>query len=1501
MFNFQLSSGFVIPSLITKLRKWAATDDEISTLLKKLSTFEVISNVDIGKEQKNGVELFYVLHNQIVRGEPTFLFLDMEKEFARKVGYLEEKEMYGELDHVFTGNNQLVEHCWKALHYIDPRINRHNAKLEYLASWERLDSHCEENFIYCEIPDKLFQGEGDFLIQLFQPQRSLDSMIEDIKVRKRLNQLFKDQRADFVLEFPYVSKENEKRGICLEVDGPHHLQADQKDLDRLRDNATLDAGWHPTVRFPVHSFGDISHRQKFAQVQRLLENDAIRVLKANFDQPLYNSAEGRAALQLSLSPFAIARVQLVILKAIISGILTLDTKEWNIGILEQDVPCGHLAVDGLKEMFGHLTMLENKGMKLPEINLQVFCTPEFKDFELNSELPVSTIDNYQHEGKSFDMVVDVSVLKRAGFNVSDRPLNAKSYITIRSSHTIGQRTPFLCGERIKYRSLVEYGTKKPIPEAENAITFFLRNIFRKKEFRVGQLPILHYAMKNETVIGLLPTGGGKSLTYQIAGLLQPGIVLIVDPIKSLMKDQVDGLHKVGITRTVFINSSLKTYEDRKQAYHQMKSGTVQYCFVSPERLQMREFRNYLQEMYEEGKFFTYAVIDEVHCVSEWGHDFRTSYLSLGENLLRYCKPKSGKISLFGLTATASFDVLADVQRELSGTQSKAEIPDENIVRHETTNRDEIQYIVDPIEITEEEIKEIANDSTADNFEMKLKALLGVKKQIRTNQWIGIVSEKLAAFNNNPETIVNSDLIQLTYDTDKLPDVNQVFNKIKLPQERLNNFWNTNGLESNAGLVFTPHRSWYFGVTDKYSKPERGAGVYDFLQECNPHLRFGTYIGTSDDLDVTTSHIIEEDNSRNQDEFQANKINVMVATKAFGMGIDKRNIRFVIHISYPGSIESYIQEAGRCGRDGKLAVGIILFNKQEFINPHDRNKFKPDFDIQQFFHFNSFKGPYKEKAVLYELLTTVQHPPKTNADNLGILLVQRVGDYGEDVVFKIRFSPKYNYLWLNDQDGNTYGNINLNDNSIDTSKATVPVDIAENCLEHLLSLFQEHVPPGLNSAYLQNWFNQKYSNIRQPGIETLLEEKEIGDTFTMTIPFENDQDKVISTVTEYCQLLDKCISSWVVNKYFDFQVNVFLKNLGSHYKWADWEEKVSEAAQKLGIESKQFLERLAFRIGGKRNKVDTEKALYRLSLIGVIDEYTVDFRTKTFELSITKKTEEEYYEHLRYYLGKFYAKRKVEAIIEGIPNRKGETAIQRILNFLIEFIYEEIARKRYMSIHAMEELCTIGQEQGNIEMKSFIHLYFNSKYARKGYSLTLDEETVSTYRCLRYHNTGDDTYNISLLDWSEEGKQAEIDWVFDFMQLMLDDYNNSQIDNLKHLRGACTRLLILNPDNFSFRLLRAYSNIMLSERRPESQLNMLPVFEDLRIGFEHYANTVSSRRSLFSAITACEEAIILQIDESNEGMINAVRELFQNIAFLFHTVFAKSFSNTISNQLKPLFT
>src|SRR5690606_10922169 len=234
---------------------------------------------------------------------------------------------------------------------------------------------------------------------------------------------------------------------------------------------------------------------------------------------------------------------------------------------------------------------------------------------------------------------------------------------------------------------LENETYEVIPQAEKSLTYFLQNIFRKESFREGQLPILNRALQGKSVIGLLPTGGGKSLTYQIASLLQAGVTMVIDPIKSLMQDQYDNLVKNGIDCCNFINSKL-TREEKTIATNQVTESKVLFTFVSPERLQIEEFRLSLQDMYKNNVYFSYCVIDEVHCVSEWGHDFRTSYLSLGRNAIEHCKTKNKQtIPIFGLTATASFDVLSDIERELSIN----EIDTEAIVRFENTNRTELQY------------------------------------------------------------------------------------------------------------------------------------------------------------------------------------------------------------------------------------------------------------------------------------------------------------------------------------------------------------------------------------------------------------------------------------------------------------------------------------------------------------------------------------------------------------------------------------------------------------------------------------------------------------------------------------------------------------------------------------------------------------------------------------------------------------------------------------------
>ena len=197
----------------------------------------------------------------------------------------------------------------------------------------------------------------------------------------------------------------------------------------------------------------------------------------------------------------------------------------------------------------------------------------------------------------------------------------------------------------------------------DALVYLLQNAFRKRAFRPGQIPIADRALQGLDVVGLLPTGGGKSLTYQLCGLLQPGVTVVVDPINSLMRDQHDKLVENGITACVYVNA-FNSRDERNENMDRISRGELLFAFVSPERFQIERFRSALSACRPNRVSFAYAVIDEAHCVSEWGHDFRHSYLRLAENLRRFCPTRRDRLPTFGLTATASFDVLADVQREL---------------------------------------------------------------------------------------------------------------------------------------------------------------------------------------------------------------------------------------------------------------------------------------------------------------------------------------------------------------------------------------------------------------------------------------------------------------------------------------------------------------------------------------------------------------------------------------------------------------------------------------------------------------------------------------------------------------------------------------------------------------------------------------------------------------------------------------------------------------------
>ena len=195
---------------------------------------------------------------------------------------------------------------------------------------------------------------------------------------------------------------------------------------------------------------------------------------------------------------------------------------------------------------------------------------------------------------------------------------------MRSSKSVYAERFLYTTERIKYKPLVEKDTQGNYHNIEDVcghLRYFLNLIFRKEDFRPGQLPILSRALQLKSVIGLLPTGGGKSLTYQLAAMLQPGVTLVVDPLKGLMKDQYDGLKKTGIDCISFINGDV-VGEERTKREQALTGSQTQIMFLSPERLSIHRFRDVLRSMRESDVYFAYGVIDEVHCVSEWGHDFR---------------------------------------------------------------------------------------------------------------------------------------------------------------------------------------------------------------------------------------------------------------------------------------------------------------------------------------------------------------------------------------------------------------------------------------------------------------------------------------------------------------------------------------------------------------------------------------------------------------------------------------------------------------------------------------------------------------------------------------------------------------------------------------------------------------------------------------------------------------------------------------------------------------
>lgn len=357
----------------------------------------------------------------------------------------------------------------------------------------------------------------------------------------------------------------------------------------------------------------------------------------------------------------------------------------------------------------------------------------------------------------------------------------------------------------------------------------LKQYFGYTSFRPGQHEVIQTLLEGRDCLAIMPTGAGKSICFQLPALMMPGVTLVISPLISLMKDQVDSLVNQEIPAT-YINSQC-TFEEAKARFAAIRAGRVKLVYISPERLENEFFTSFMQSLP-----ISMFIIDEAHCVSQWGHDFRPSYCAIKDWIAAL--PRRPVVGAFTATAT-------------------------------------------------EKVKE------------DMMTLLGLEKE---RIFIGGFDRPNLYFR-----VVR---------TNRKLDFALAY--VQQHQE-------------DSGIIYAATRKEVDRVYEELTRRGIRAGRY--------------HAGLSDDVRRTM-----------QDAFTYDRLQVIVATNAFGMGIDKSNVRYVIHYQMPKNIESYYQEAGRAGRDGAPGECILLFSRQDIM-------------IQKFLIEQSVHDP-QQQAVEFRLLNAM---------------------------------------------------------------------------------------------------------------------------------------------------------------------------------------------------------------------------------------------------------------------------------------------------------------------------------------------------------------------------------------------------------------------------------------------------------------------------------------------------------------------------------------------------
>ena len=796
------------------------------------------------------------------RGLAPFPSLDIERQAIKESGLSGVEEASNGVELGWSLEFNIENHLKFRREFLSALSHRRPFCIDTQIS-NQFDSEIEREFINNWVPGQLGPDAGHW----FNPQAPLAKLVDETDARR-----FTKRRVDFLVSKPTITP------FVVEIDGPTHMSSSH--MDRSRDDALRTRGYE-VVRVPVDEINN-GHGRGLDRIKALCNEDAMDIKPTSL-------ASQTAELAWRCS-FA-SKLQFVLAEALELG--WIGGSHWRIEI-EDGGEVEAMAVIETLRMVSAYDALYGSRVAPQRCDLLVGSTKWAWDFENGSWSTTSTIDS-----DVYDLKVKIEPDSGPFHSVETDNVD----FVIRPAHlpvslAVGL-LPII--ERTSIQSHDSLDALQPL-------TFFLQRVFRKKAFRPRQCEAIWRTLTRQDSLVLLPTGAGKSIIYQLAGLLMHGVTLVVDPTVALIDDQIEGLRRYGIDRALGIHSqkNLKPneLEERLQLIAQ---GEVQFLIHTPERIHIPSYQDALVKM-KETTVVNLLVVDEAHCVSEWGHEFRPAYLRLADTVRAICKDeRNNPPPVLGLTGTASDKVLNDLRNRL-----RIETTD-SVMRPDTFDRPELE------------------------FRISRCKTIGEARDVYARVLANLPSE---------------------------------FN------DRAGSFFSPRGNATTAGIVYVR----------TVTAPEGNLSQVEKWTEEATKSEAVVYSGkrpSEVDSDETWFEVKKENARR----FGDDDVALMVATKAYGMGIDKPNVRYVVHYGMPGSIESYYQEAGRAGRDGKRSVCHLIFAEfdrdrsekltganiklpdlQSYSNQFGRkNLQRDDVTLMAYFHTRNFISAVQDKRYMWDLI------------------------------------------------------------------------------------------------------------------------------------------------------------------------------------------------------------------------------------------------------------------------------------------------------------------------------------------------------------------------------------------------------------------------------------------------------------------------------------------------------------------------------------------------------